>query len=109
MTQKRITLTAADFELRYDDEHTFPFFSDEEGTYGFGHIDPTEFAKLVNDYDVLCCAGDPEWRYDESDVKHLYARAFSQDDAESEYGWLFTWDNVTAETEGAFPLTLINR
>ena len=72
MTAQNV-LTADDFKTVYDDDHTFPFFEDEDGeTYtGYGHIDKAEFARLVNEYEQLVGFDTPSCTVE--DVKHGHA------------------------------------
>lgn len=87
------TLTAMDFETRYDDTHTFPFFEDENGELvtGYGHIDKAEFARLVNAYDRLA---DADSQYTPDDVKHGHATITFATDLAAAQGypeWHFTF------------------
>jgi hypothetical protein len=110
MTTTAKIWAAKDFETKLDADHTFPFYEDEwgDGFCGYGHQDKAEFARLVNEYDEVCGGDvDPEDAYTESDVSHRYAIPYPTDNE------LFTWRNgdadVTADTPGAFPITMISR
>lgn len=99
-------LTPADFEFRWDDEHTFPFVESEDATImAYGHHDKAQFVKIVREYDGLC---DPEWAetHAESDVQHLWA---VRTDDNGEHVWWIKWSGITAETPNAFPVTVIRR
>jgi len=96
-------LTAADFELRYDEQHTFPFYETEAAEiYGYGHQDTAEFSAAVNRYWALangedlgqdgCTAGD---------VEHRWAVTIT----DTPDGQAFQWGGVTQHTPGAFPIT----
>ena len=54
-------LTAADFTVEWDADHTFPFFENENanGLWGYGHQDKGTFAQHANAHDHLL---DPEGR-----------------------------------------------
>lgn len=45
----------SDFTMKYDDDHTFDFFEDENADHlwAFGTIDAAEFARQANEYDIL--------------------------------------------------------
>lgn len=101
------TWLAKDFVTVFDDVNTFPFIEDEDGygVYGYGHHDKAEFATAVNRFDLVVAGLDPEdCQYTAGDVKHLYAAPSPRLPEER-----FTWKDVTSETPGAFPLTLIYR
>jgi hypothetical protein len=110
MTDTTIIVTAKDFEVRWDAEHTFAFFEDEQADWlmGFGHIDKAEFAAQVNEYDRICNGEPIDPPYDESAVSHVYARAFIPDGAPSD-DWRVTWHDVEPDSEGAFRMTLMSR
>ncbi|OHV03699.1 hypothetical protein BKN37_13580 [Mycobacterium talmoniae] len=100
------SLTAADFELKYDETHTYPFYEDEDssGLYKYGHDDDAEFARLANDYDVYATGISPEdAAYTAGDVRHVWAVV-----VDPELG-RFSWRNVTAGTPNAFPVSVIPR
>lgn len=61
---KNQPLTAKDFEMKWDDEHSFPFFAEEAGNgyYAYGSLSDQDFADGVNEFDELC---DSQW-----DFKH---------------------------------------
>jgi hypothetical protein len=98
-------LTATDFEMKWDAEHTFPFFETENATImAYGHHDPEKFVALVREYDDLC---DPRYAETHSvaDVQHIWATVEGSRDEE----WVAHWGGVTAETPDAIPLTVIRR
>lgn len=83
-----------------------PVIEQEDGDYVFayGHVDPDTMAGAVDDYyrHVGGFVDDPT---DPEDVAHRYAVTLaSPDDPE---GWCLTWHGVTAQTPGAFPLTVV--
>lgn len=98
--------SAKDFVMVWDDENTFPFIEDEDanGLYGFGHHDKDEFAAAANRFDFVCGLDPEDCSYTAADVQHLYAAPSPILPEER-----FTWKDVTPETPGAFPLTLIYR
>lgn len=105
-----IEVTAKDFETRYDATHTFPFFEDEGGDYicGYGHQDKAFFTRAANEYDTLCNGEPIDPPLEVESIAHLYAVMFQPAGADEDYQQ-FVWDGVTAETPGAFPLTLLSR
>jgi len=52
------TLKDEDFVMPHDDEHSYPFFADENGNglWAPGSLSDEEFARLANEYDELCGA-----------------------------------------------------
>lgn len=102
-------LTPEDFRVKYDKEHTFEFFEDEDGNgvYAYGHRDEQAFATAVNYYDRLCNGEDFSEDYDAYDlceVYHGYARA----DNVNVYGeWALRF--CKAEDEYATPVTWVSR
>lgn len=113
--ENQIILTAEDFELKYDADHTFPFYEDENayGVYGYGHGDATEFANAVNEYDRLADAG---WEtgdgYTGEDVMYGWAIGFEEYQYGGEWMWtrvLASGENVSEQTPGAFPVMWVNR
>lgn len=97
-------LTPEDFRVKYDKEHTFEFFEDEDGNgvYAYGHVDAQAFATAVNYYDRLCF-GEIEGYYGTCDVRHSYAVAI-----EDEYGeWALRF--CKADDEFATPVTWVSR
>lgn len=98
-------LTAEDFTS--GSGYTFrgvPVIENEDGThaYTYGHVDPETFAAAVSDYDREV-AGEDE-PTDADSVDHRYAIT-----TVSPPEWWMTWKNVTAETPGAFPITVVSR
>lgn len=95
-----------DFVTVWDDENTFPFIEDENAViYGYGHHDKAKFVEVVKRYDMVVGGCDPEdCGCSEAEIQHLYAapdRTYPEE--------RFTWKDVTPETPGAFPLTLVYR
>lgn len=105
-----ITVTADDFEVQWDAEHTFPFFEDEngDGVYGYGHHDKEGFARQLNEFDELCTGGPSEDEYTADQVAHDWAVAYIKPGDPDDY-WMTTWHDVTEETPGAFPMTRVMR
>jgi hypothetical protein len=103
------TVSASDFEMVWDEDHTFPFFEDEnaDAIYGYGHIDDALFAQQVNEYDTICNGGPVDFETTASDVVHKFAVAFRVGERDDD--WRFTWAGVTEATPGAFPLTMVSR
>lgn len=97
------TITAKDFEVQFDEHHTYPFFEDENayGVYGYGHTDKAEFAAAVNDYDAYCGAATEG--YTENDVQHTWG-AVKED---PNYEWRFTI--VSGPAENTIPITWVSR
>ena len=110
MTEKTLpAMTAEDFEMRWDEDHTFPFTENEDATImAHGHHDREAFARQVCEYDKLVAGSD---FYDEpmdgSDVQHLWAVRL--DRGHEEDGWMIQWGGVTENTPNAFPVTVILR
>lgn len=104
--------TAADFEMRYDEHKTFPFFEDEDARiFGYGHPDKTEAARWVADYYQYIAGEDVE--VSASDVTHQWAvRVEDDQDAEMRfiYGRPAPWPSPTKsvpigpDEPGAFPI-----
>jgi hypothetical protein len=105
---------------------TYPFFQGEDGDkFGLGHHDPARFAELVTQFDkqMIGHSWDESEMTTADDVQHVWARCYllpARDEegepipgkwmsADDEDGYLFTWDGVTADTQYAFPLTIVLR
>ena len=100
-------LTSADFDMRYDADHTFPFLESEDAVImAYGHPDKAEFVQLVKQYDDLC-NGSPVEAHATGDVQHVWATV--ERDVDAPEDWRTNWGGVTAETPGAFPMTVIFR
>lgn len=102
-------LTADDFEMRWDADHTFPFTEDEDATImAYGRHDPTEFVRQVFVYDQLTGETDSsDGPMDAGEVQHKWA--VHLDRGGEEDGWWITWGDVTESTEQAFPVTVVIR
>lgn len=99
-------LTAADFELVYDDTHTFPFWEDEDTRItGYGHPDKAEAAAQVAAY-WRYVSGDPEIVVpDATDVHYRWAvRLPDNEDGEHVLRWADENGPFTEATAGAFPI-----
>lgn len=105
--------TAADFEMKVDEEHTYPFFEDESGSWiiGLGHQDRTEFARLMNDFDEVTSGGTwpVEEAYAEQHVEWRYGIVYGGD--EDTYVLLYHDDHtaITADVPHAVPITVMSR
>lgn len=101
-------LTPGDFRVKYDENHTFEFFEDEDGNgvYAYGHRDEQAFATAVNYYDRLCNGGNVDYydTYDYCDVHHGYARA----DDVNRYGEGYL-QFCKSSDEYATPVTWVSR
>jgi hypothetical protein len=107
--EKTRPLTADDFEMRHDADHTYPFFEDENGNgiWGFGHQDKAEFARLANEYDELATGmPTPEDAYTADDVSHTFYVAYLPDGARDDE-WLLR--QVAEGTPDSYPGTVISR
>lgn len=106
-----VTVDPKDFDVRWDNDITYPFFEDEDGSYlfGYGHQDKAEFARLVAQYDISNGVDPEDADYTENDVSHLYAVAYHPVGRPEDEEWRFTWDEVDKDSEGAFPLTVLSR
>ena len=103
------TWTASDFETRYDEYRTFPFFEDEGGSYivGLGHRNRAEFAEAVNEYDAY--AGADSYGQTEADVAWRYGVPEGSSAEGHTLRWGSDADPVTAETPGAIAITVLWR
>ena len=74
----------ADFTLQWDETHSFDFFEDEHADYlwAFSTIEPAEFARQVNEYDIISGWIEPgEVRpYTADDVEYRNAIVVSDND-----------------------------
>ena len=99
-------LTEADFSMQYDAEHTFPFIEDENATImAWGHPDPVTLAGRITEYDRRA-SGDPEAEATQPEnISRVYA--VMVEDGEE---WRIRWgSSVSADTEGAFPVSIVSR
>lgn len=101
-------LTAEDFEVRFDDEHTYPFFEDNNanGVYGYGHTDKAEFAAAVTAYDeyMVGAGWDDDDSYTERDAHHGYVQGVRYSDGDFGFGEFFD-----EPFPGATPITWVWR
>lgn len=112
MTEKTLPpLTADDMKMLWDNGKTYPFVESENCTVmGYGHPDRAEFAALVSDYDRAAGWDDGEDSTAADDVSQLWAvRVPNPSGAEEADGWWMRWSDVTAETPGAFPVSIVQR
>lgn len=60
------------FDIKWDDEHFFNFFEDEnaDALWAHGNLSDEDFVAQVNEYDRLC--GENEATYSVSDVRHKH-------------------------------------
>ncbi|AEK08197.1 hypothetical protein SEA_ERICMILLARD_133 [Mycobacterium phage EricMillard] len=94
-------LTPQDFETLFNGR-TYPFFEDENagGLYAYGDIDPAEFARLANIYDIVVGGFDPEDAcYKAEDVYVQWAVRIDEE--------RFKW--VKSDTPNAFPVAVLDR
>ncbi|QBI98761.1 hypothetical protein SEA_BOBBY_131 [Mycobacterium phage Bobby] len=95
-------LTREDFEFQYDAGHTYPFFEDENawGLYAYGDIDPAEFARLANEYDIEIGGLNPgDATYTADDVHTRWAARVDED--------CLQW--APSGTPNAFPVAVLDR
>ncbi|WP_372595601.1 hypothetical protein, partial [Actinotalea sp.] len=87
-----------------------PIVENEDAThvYSYGHVDPQAMADAVNAWDQEM-VGDfsMDWRTGADEVQHAYAVTIKG--AGDPEGWWMSWRDVTAETPGAFPISLVTR
>jgi hypothetical protein len=78
---------------------------DENATwvYAYGHIDPAEFVKVLHDYDIETAGVDEPYAH--SDVQHRWATTTRP----APDWWIDFPSSNTAETPGAFPVTVVAR
>lgn len=109
MTQTvQVELTETDFTVRWDDEHTYPFFEDDyaKGVYGYGHTDKAAFAAAVSACDeyLVGTGRDEDDAYTERDVRHGYVQGFRYPDGD--FGF---WEIFDEPFPGATPITWVWR
>ena len=83
---------------------------DDDGNYvyAYGHADKATYASAVNDLDAEMIGNATDDPYTADDVHHLWAVTLKP--ADDPDGWLITWpDDVTDQTPGSFPMTVVNR
>jgi len=105
-------LTAEEFAG--DGGYTFrgvTLVEDENGNYvsAWGHIDPETFAAAVRDFDdEMAGPIDEDDRCRAEDVRHRWAVTIRPADDPS--GWYMRFPSeITADTLGAFPITVVSR
>lgn len=88
--------------------HSWPFFedSDNNGVYGRGWVDQTQFANLVNDYDHYTSGYDPDGYYSGEDVFQGYGVKHQMPGDDD---WVLILDGITETTPGAFKVTWVSR
>lgn len=99
-------LSAEDFK-GWANHNDVDLIEDENASWviGYGHVDKGAFAAAVNAYDAACDADAQEDDgYTASDVQHQYAVVI-----EPKPEWWITYVDVTAETPGSFPITVVTR
>lgn len=108
-------LTADDFEVKYDADHTYPFYEDEEGdVYGYGHPDKVGAAAWVKAYyDYIDPAGDKDDHHvDPADVRHLWAVRLPDDGDGFRFHFVRLDGSgrlIGADEPGAFPIWMVTR
>lgn len=105
-TETLPALTAEDFEGNYPDVTDLPMTGGEDGEhYGWGHIDPGQFAAAANAIDLhLGIVSEPvpeDETWDPGDVQHRWAVTSYWNDGE----WQAKW--VPEGTPGAWPITIL--
>lgn len=101
-------LTASDFEMRWDAEHTFPFTESEDAVIiAYGHPDPIALAAQITEYDRLCAGPytTDGWETDPGDIRQTHAVLAEGKPGEE---WHIRWGK-DADTAGAFPVSLVVR
>lgn len=85
-----------------------PLVEDEDGRFVFawGHRDKHIYALAVNEYDEEM-AGPQDVKYEAEDVQHVWAITVKP--ADHPDGWYIDWSDATADTPGAFGLSVVNR
>lgn len=101
-------LTAADFEMKWDAEHTFSFTESEDAQImAFGHPDRQALAAEITEYDKLSCGSvwDAEWATDPDDIRQTYAVLVDGGPGDE---WRIKWGQ-NESTPGAFPVSVVLR
>ena len=102
-------LTADDFRMVWDAEHTFSFTESEDGTImAFGHPDRDALAKEITEYDALC-AGE-QYRDDveatsPDEIRQTYAVVVEGGPGDE---WAIKWGQ-DGDAPDAFPVSVVHR
>lgn len=99
-------LTAKDFDTQWDSTHTYPFFEDERGDrlYAYGHDRDAEFAAEATRFGIEIGELDPEdAECTTEDITHHWAVVTDPEEQS------FTWCDITENTPGAFPVSVLER
>lgn len=104
-----VQLTADDFTMMFDADHTFSFTESEDGDImAYGHPDKTALAAEITEYDLLC-AGE---RYrneiepvEPDSIRRTYAVVVEGGPGDE---WQIRWEQ-DASTPGAFPVSVVVR
>lgn len=102
-------LKPEDFVVEYDDTHKYDFFEDRDGdsVYGFGHQDPAEFAKKVNDYFTYTSGEEVEELTAES-VRHDWIVGYQNPDLDEDDENRIAFLHTTPDDEFAQAITVIS-
>ncbi|SKQ88719.1 Uncharacterised protein [Mycobacteroides abscessus subsp. abscessus] len=99
-------LTPEDFETQYDEKHHYMFTDDEDCDmfYTYGHDRDEEFVSQLREYhiEILRWYDPDEVEFSEGDIRHLWAVT-----VEPAPEWRITWRDVTENTPGAFPVSVV--
>lgn len=96
----------------------------EDGLYthaAYGHHEPPQMAAALRAKDTefvhvaaKATGDDTGWwdkipadPIDEPDVEHIWAVLKHSDGAADDDGWFYTWEGVTEDRPGAFPMTIV--
>lgn len=102
-------LTAADFTMIWDAEHTFSFTESEDATImAYGHPDKDALAAEIAEYDRLCAG--PGYSADDiepypDEIRQTYAVLVEGGPGDE---WLIRWEQDES-TPGAFPVSVVHR
>ena len=102
------TLTADDFGAQYDADRHFAFIeTDDAMIMAWGHRDADSLLDEVFAYDTLLNPGKAE-RGDLRDIQHVWAVQVEEGGWDGEWWvcWSVDGEPVTADTPGAFPITV---
>lgn len=102
-------LTAADFTMAWDAEHTFSFTESEDATIvAYGHPDKDALAAEIAEYDRLCAG--PAYSADDiepnpDDIRQTYAVLVEGAPGDE---WVIKWEQ-DEHAPGAFPVSVVHR
>jgi hypothetical protein len=101
-------LSAKDFEMFWDADHTFPFIETEDAAIvAYGHPDAEVLAAQITEFDRLCGETHSDgWETDPEAIARCYAVLV---DGGSGDDWSIRWGGVDASAAGAFPVSVVIR